>query len=222
MDDGSAGVRVLVVDDHRMFADSVAALLGSEPGIRVVGTAPDLSAARRALSHEQVDVVLLDQVLPDGRGVDALVGLRKLSPATRFVILTGSGDDAALVAAVEAGCAGFLEKSRSAVDLVAAVRSAARGDVLLPQDLLVRLVSGLQREGQLGADLTRRELEVLALLAQGLSNHAIGQELFVSVNTVRNHVASILAKLGAHSKLEALAVTVREGLLPHRGAPSLR
>lgn len=212
-----AVVRVLVVDDHAMFASSVAALLESEPDLEVVGTATDLATARRRLTADPVDVVLLDQRLPDGRGVDAILEFKRLSPATKVVMLTGTADDASLVAATEAGCAGFLEKSRSVQELVAAVRAAAAGEVLLSPDLLARLIARMQRKRQgVGADLTAREVEVLGLLAQGLSNAAIGKALFVSVNTVRNHVANILAKLGAHSKLEALSVAVREGLLEVR------
>ena len=214
--DGGPVVRVLVVDDHAMFASSVAALLGSEPGLEVVGTATDLATARSRLTADPVDVVLLDQRLPDGRGVDAIVELKRLSPATKIVMLTGAADDASLVTATAAGCAGFLEKSRSVEELVAAVRAAAASEVLLSPDLLARLIAGLQRKRQgLGSDLTAREIEVLGLLAKGLSNAAIAKALFLSVNTVRNHVANILAKLGAHSKLEALSVAVREGLLDH-------
>lgn len=209
-------IRVLIVDDHAMFASSLAAVLGQEPDICVVGTACDLDSARTRLLEGPVDVLLLDQHLPDGSGVTAIPELKRLSPSTKIVVLTASADDASLVAAAEAGCAGFLEKSRSIEDLVVAVRAAAEAP--LSPELLTRLMDRMHHaQHGAGYDLTARELDVLALVAEGLSNGDIGQRLVVSVNTVRNHVANILAKLGAHSKLEALAIAVREDLLPRGG-----
>jgi DNA-binding NarL/FixJ family response regulator len=215
MDQGDDDVRVLLVDDHVMFASSVAAALGIEPGIAVVGTAPDLATARSRLGSEPVDVVLLDQRLPDGDGVEAIPELKRLSPTSKVVMLTASTDDSTLLAAMENGCSGFVEKSRTVEELLDAVRGAAAGEAVLSPALLGRLMSRVQRgaEPRLGADLTARELEVLGLVAEGLSNAAIAKRLWLSVNTVRNHVANLLGKLGVHSKLEALAVATREGLL---------
>jgi two-component system response regulator DevR len=207
--------RVLVVDDHAMFAAGVSRVLDAEDDIEVVGEVGDLASARRRLASEQVDVVLLDQRLPDGSGVDAIADLRALAPGARVVVLTGAADEATMVRAMENGCAGFLEKDRTIEDLVLAVRSAAAGEALVSPALLARLISRMHRgTPTVGADLTPREREVLELVAEGLGNAAIGQRLHLSVNTVRNHVASVLAKLGVHSKLEALSVAVREGLLP--------
>lgn len=215
MDRGDDDVRVLLVDDHVMFASSVAAALGLEPGIAVVGTAPDLATARARLGSQHVDVVLLDQRLPDGDGVAAIPELKRLSPTSKVVMLTASTDDRTLLEAMENGCSGFVEKSRTVGELLEAVRGAAAGEAVLHPTLLSRLMSRVQRgaEPRLGADLTARELEVLALVAEGLSNAAIAKRLWLSVNTVRNHVANLLGKLGVHSKLEALAVATREGLL---------
>jgi DNA-binding NarL/FixJ family response regulator len=215
---GSTSIRVLVVDDHEMFTSSVASVLAAEQGIDVVATASNLASARSALRSREIDVMLLDQHLPDGTGVGAITELKALSPTTKVVVLTGSADDETLVAAIEAGCSGFLEKSRSVQELVAAVRAAAAGEVLVSPALLSRLIGRLHRDDRgIGSDLTARELDVLGLLAEGLSNAAIAGRLFLSVNTVRNHVANVLAKLGVHSKLEALSVAVREGLLPRDG-----
>jgi DNA-binding NarL/FixJ family response regulator len=213
--DAVSDVRVLLVDDHVMFASSVAAALGVEEGITVVGTAPDLAAARSLLETDPVDVVLLDQRLPDGSGVGAIPDLKRLSPTTKVVMLTASTDDETLLEAMENGCSGFVEKSRTVDELVDAVRGAAAGEAVLSPALLSRLMNRVHRgaEPRLGADLTARELEVLGLVAEGLSNAAIAQRLWLSVNTVRNHVANVLGKLGVHSKLEALAVATREGLL---------
>lgn len=217
---GGAQVRELLVDDHAMFASSVAAALGAEDDITVVATAHDLATARaeliaRATHGQAVDVVLLDQGLPDGNGVEAVAGFKDLSATTKIVMLTASTDDDTLLLAMEGGCSGFVEKSRTVDELVGAVRGAAAGEVVLSPALLARLVGRVQRrtEDRVGTDLTARELEVLGLVAEGLSNAAIAKRLWLSVNTVRNHVANLLGKLGVHSKLEALAVAVREGLL---------
>jgi len=208
-------IRVLIVDDHEMVASSVALVLEQEPDIEVVGIVGTLAAARQRVAVDPPDVVLLDHRLPDGRGVDEIPGIKQIAPSAKVVVVTASTDDATLVAATEAGCSGFLSKSGKLDDLVAAVRAASVGEVLVSPALLSRLLPRLHRAQRgLGSDLTPREIEVLALIAEGLGNAAIAGRLSVSVNTVRNHVANILAKLGVHSKLEALAVAVREGLLP--------
>lgn len=208
-------IRVLVVDDHAMFSGGVANVLAAEDDIDVIGTAADLASARRRLAVEPVDVLLLDQRLPDGSGVEAIPELKRLAPATKIVVLTAAADDAVLVRAMENGCSGFLEKSRSVEELVASVRAAAAGEAMMSPALLARLINRMHRGSRgLGSDLTAREQEVLVLLAGGRSNAAIADSMHVSINTVRNHVANVLAKLGVHSKLEALSVAVREGLIP--------
>jgi DNA-binding NarL/FixJ family response regulator len=161
------------------------------------------------------DVVLLDHRLPDGDGVSAIPELRALRPSMGIVVLTASAADHVLMAAIEAGAAGFLSKTRSIDEVTAAVRAAAAGESVISPELLARLLPRFQRNGNHGAaELTEREREVLSLVAEGLSNAAIAARLVVSVHTVRNHIASMSSKLGAHSKLEALSIAVRQGLLP--------
>lgn len=207
-------IRVLVVDDHEMFAATLALALSREPDMTVVGTAATLAAAWSWLAAERADVILLDQWLPDGNGITALPDLARLAPGARVVVLTGAADDEMLVQATTAGCAGFLEKTGSVQELLASVRAAAAGEVLVSPTLLARLLNRLQRgPEQAGPDLTPRELDVLGGIAQGHENAAIAKDLGVSVNTVRNHVSNLLVKLGAHSKLEALSIAVRTGLL---------
>jgi DNA-binding NarL/FixJ family response regulator len=207
----------MIVDDHEMFATSLQLALSRESDMEIVGTSPDLASAHLMLAATQPDVVLLDQRLPDGTGVAALGSLRSQAPAARFVVLTGVADDATVLAATEAGCDGFVAKTSRVQELVAAVRAAASGEMLVSPALLGRLLGRLTRSSTgVGTDLTRREVEVLSLIAEGLGNSTIASRLGVSVNTVRNHVQNVLTKLGAHSKLEALAVAVREGLLPER------
>ena len=209
-----APIRVLVVDDHEMFATSLALALDQEPDLEVCATAHSLASARAMLAVDPPQVVLLDQRLPDGLGVDAIPELKRLAPSVRIVMLTASTDDSTLMAATEASCSGFLTKTSSVDELVGAVRAAAAGEVLMPPALLSRLLRRINRNHRgIGADLTARELEVLRLIANGSTNAMIGEQLGVSVNTVRNHVQNLLNKLGVHSKLEALSVAMREGLL---------
>lgn len=206
--------RVLIVDDHEMFASSLCVALSSEADIDVVGTAASLGQARNLMVTLAPEVVLLDHRLPDGLGVDAISELKGLRPAANVVVLTAAAEDSMLVMATEAGCAGFLLKTSPLAELVAAVRTAAVGEMLVSTELLSRLLSRMRADrDEPATELTGREAEILQLIAEGLTNAAIAQRLFISVNTVRNHVQSLLAKLGAHSKLEALSVAVRRGLI---------
>ena len=212
---GGATTRVLVVDDHEILASSLQAVLDGEPDLTCVGTAGTLRQARALIGTSAPDVLLLDHRLPDGDGVDAISELRALRPSLAVVVLTATTADSVLIAAIEAGAAGFISKSGSLSELTSAVRSAATGEAVISPDLLVRLLPRLRRNGRGNhQDLTEREREVLALLAEGLSNTAIAQRLVVSVYTVRNHVSNLSGKLGAHSKLEVLSIAVRDGLLP--------
>lgn len=210
-------VRVLIVDDHEILAASLAQVLDAEPDLLSVGVAGTLERARSLVATTAPDVILLDQRLPDGEGVAAIGELRALRPSVQVVILTASAADHVLVAAIEAGAAGFVSKTRGIADVTSAVRSAAAGEAVISPELLARLLPRLHRSGRAAHnDLTEREREVLGLLAEGLSNAGIADRLTVSIHTVRNHVANLSAKLGAHSKLEALSIAVREGLLPGR------
>jgi DNA-binding NarL/FixJ family response regulator len=207
-------VRILVVDDHEMFAASLAQALQSEPDLLVVGQATSIAQARGLVASAAPDVVLLDHRLPDGDGVGAIAELLRIRPSAQVVVLTASASDRVLVAAMEAGAAGFIAKTQRLDDVMAGVRAAAQGESVVSAKLLSRLLPRLQkRSGTGGADLTEREREILDLLARGMSNADIAAHLTISVHTVRNHVANLSAKLGAHSKLEVLSIAVREGLV---------
>ncbi len=215
----SAMTRLVIVDDHDMFAESLRMALSAEADFEVVGLAPTLASARTMVSTVRPDVVLLDHRLPDGLGVESIAELRTLCPQAQVVVLTAAAEDAMLVQATEAGCAGFILKTSPLDELVAAVRTAAAGEIMISSDLLSRLLSRLQHQYDPPRnDLTARELDILRLISQGMTNNAIGKELFISVNTVRNHVQSLLTKLGAHSKLEALSVAIRDGVIEAPGA----
>ena len=208
-------VRVLVVDDHQMVASSLAHALQSEPDLVVVGQATSISEAQLLVASTAPDVVLLDHRLPDGDGVSAIAELRGIRSSAQIVMLTADTSDRVLVAAMEAGAAGFIAKTQRLDDVIAGVRAAAQGESVVSATLLSRLLPRLHRQagGGRATELTEREREILDLLAQGLSNADIAGRLTISVHTVRNHVANLSAKLGAHSKLEVLAIAVRDGLV---------
>ena len=210
-----SAIRVLLVDDHEVFATSLGQVLDAEPDLRTVGAARSLAEARTLVPQVLPDVVLMDHHLPDGDGVSAIAELRELRLSTQYVVLTASTADQILVTALEAGASGFLSKTRSLDDVRSAVRAAHAGEAVISPEMLARLLPRLNRDRHRAhVDLTQRELDVLALLAQGLTNSEIAGRLVVSVHTVRNHVAHISTKLGAHSKLEVLSIAIRKGLLP--------
>jgi len=211
----SRPIRVLIVDDHDVLASSLAMVLEAEGDITAVGVATTLEQARAMIVSAQPDVLLLDHRMPDGDGVAAIGSLRSLRPSIGVVVLTASSADHVVLAAIEAGASGFLSKTRSLDEVTAAVRAAAAGESVISPEMLARLLPRFGRSSPHAVDeLTEREREVLALVAEGLSNAAIAERLVVSVHTVRNHIASLSGKLGAHSKLEALSIAVRRGLLP--------
>ena len=212
-----APVRVLIVEDHEVLSSSLAMVLDAEPDLQTVGRAGTLADARRAIEVTQPHVVLLDHQLPDGDGVASIEDLRALKEGLAFVVLTASTSDSVLVAAVQAGASGFVSKTRGVSEVTTAVRAAAAGEAVISPEMLMRLLPrfrGAATEPSL--KLTDREQEVLTLLADGLSNAAIGERLVVSVHTVRNHVANLASKLGAHSRLEVLSIAMRRGLLPDK------
>ncbi|MGN6609727.1 MAG: response regulator [Jatrophihabitans sp.] len=212
--DAAVETRVLIVDDHKLFAQALSAALEQEPGIVTTGIAENLAAALDAVTRTPVDVVLLDYRLPDATGVEGVGRLVEAAPGIAVVMVTASEDERVLLAAVEAGCAGFVSKTADMADIHTAVRKAAAGEPTIAPSLLPRLLSRLAQRGTgLGSDLTSRERDVLRAISNGRTNSEIARELFLSVNTVRNHVQSVLTKLGAHSKLEAAAIAVREGLV---------
>jgi DNA-binding NarL/FixJ family response regulator len=211
---GGHRISVVLVDDHKMFIQSLAKLLGQSPALSVVALADSGTAALEAVRRHEPDVVLMDNGLPDGPGTGVAEQIRVTHPHTKVVILTADENENVLLAAIEAGCAGYVTKLGTVDEVVSAVLAAHGGEVVMPAAMLARLLPRVMR--QPAADLPRvsqRELEVLGLLAQGVSNAEIADRLYLSLNTVRNHVQAILGKLGAHSKLEAVAIAVRKGLI---------
>lgn len=216
-------IRVLVVDDHEIFVQSLVRLLGAQPSIKVIGAARTVAEAQKAAIAYGPDVILMDFELPDGDGVTATERIRILVPTAKVVMLTGRADHDAFARAIAAGCAGLVTKTEPPETLVDAIQAAHEGDSLTGITELPQLLGRLTPTRRwLGPDLGPRELDVLRLVAAGLPNKAIAQRLHISLNTVRNHVQSVLYKLGAHSRLEAVAIAVREGVIEREGraAPS--
>jgi DNA-binding NarL/FixJ family response regulator len=207
---------VLVCDDHRVVAEGLSMVLEAQPDLQVVGVASTVAEVCELAASLRPDVVLMDYALPDGDGVAATAAIKAVRPELKVVMLTSFVDVDVLVAAIDAGCSGFVTKHKAGDELTTAVRLAAAGEALVSPDMLARLLPRLRPSYHgVGADLTPREREVLDLLAQGESKEAIAQRLFLSANTVRNHIQNILNKLGAHSRLEAVATATREGLIRH-------
>lgn len=207
-------IRVLLVDDHEMFAQAMVRTLQQVPDIDVVGSVGTVAGAVEAARRAEPDVVVMDHRLPDGDGISAGMLVRDGRPQTSVLLLTGDTDERLLVQAIESGCSGFLTKDRAVRELVEAIRVVAGGESWVPPELVARLLPRLNRTYRgLGSDLTARELDVLRLAAEGKTNAAIAAELHLSVNTIRNHVQNAITKLQTHSKLEAVSVAFREGII---------
>lgn len=205
---------VAVVDDHIMVAEMLALTISKESDLQLVGVAGNIADALVLVNREHPNVVLMDYRLPDGDGLDAVKKILGKYPETHIVMLTGSGSPDLLARSIEAGCVGLLSKDRPIDDVLSAVRSAARGELVIRSDEFSSLLGQLRKTPEQKTHLlTARELEVLQKLGRGNSTETIAEDLFISVNTVRNHVANILSKLGVHSKLEAVAIAAREKLI---------
>jgi len=210
--DGDAVIRVLLVDDHQMVAESVRRGLEREGDMAIVGVLHSGNEVMAAVAGLSPDVVVLDFALPDTDGVAVTREVLADAPDTKILLLAGAGDEELVAAAVNAGCVGYLEKSMPFSDLAQGIRRANRGEFVLSAAQLSNVL-----RSQAGAPevdlLTRRETEILGLMSEGMVNRVIADRLNVSVDTVRTHVQNILGKLGAHSRLEAVAEARRRGLV---------
>lgn len=202
-------IRILVADDHPMLREGLVAVLETQPDFEVVGEASDGEEAVRLAQRRRPDVILLDLEMPGTDGVEALERLRESGSGARAVVFTAYDTDERISGALRAGAGGYLLKGASRGEIFAAVRTVHAGGALFGPGVVRRL---LGREN--GPEpLTPREAEVLALLAEGLPNKLIAARLFVTERTVKFHVSSILDKLGAHNRTEAVAVATRQGRL---------
>ncbi len=217
MNQRPAPVSVVVVEDHALVADGLIGLLAEDDSVTVAGLASTAAEALALVGEVRPQVVLMDVRLPDADGVDTAVTIKAEWPDVEVVVVTGLMDDTTLSRAIEAGCSGFLTKNQRIEDVVEAVVLAARGETTIAAGDLARVLSRMTRHprprASTGPRLSDREREVLGLLAAGMSTEGMAERLSLSPHTVRNHVRNILTKLGAHSKLEALSIAVRSGLV---------
>jgi DNA-binding NarL/FixJ family response regulator len=211
---------VLIVEDHQVLAEGLELALERHVDLEVVGWAATVAQAVELARDRRPQVVLMDFHLPDGTGAEAAGKLRKELGNVAIVFLSADSSEDALIAAIESGANGYLVKSGAAAQVADAVRRAAEGEMLIPAATLAGLLAR-QRQRQreeaaiqrVAGQLTKREREILRLMAQGLDNRAIADKLFISFTTVRGHVQNILEKLDAHSKLEAVARANQHGLI---------
>jgi DNA-binding NarL/FixJ family response regulator len=205
-------IRVVIVDDHAMVAEAVAYALARADGMEMVGSARTSEQGVKMVLDLQPDVVLMDFRLPDGDGAAATEAILGALPETAVIMLTGSGGDEVLARAIEVGCVGFLHKGKPLSDVADAVRAAAAGEVSLDPAILATLLRHIRRPRD-AASLSDRELEVLNLVGRGHTTDDVARQLYLSQHTVRNHIRHICSKLHAHSKLEAVAIAARQGVI---------
>ncbi len=213
--DGEARVtRVLVVDDHRTFAELLSRALDAEPDLTCVGYAQDSAEAVQLVPELAPDIVIMDLQLPDRDGITTTAELMRTHPDLKVLILTAHAGPNEMARAGAAGASGFLTKDGALTDVLDALRSARRGSLILPPSVLASFATrGVVPPTRGDVGLTPRELEVLQLLGQGRDPRAISKEIGVSMHTCRGYIKAILAKLDVHSQLEAVVVGTRLGLI---------
>jgi two-component system nitrate/nitrite response regulator NarL len=207
-------VRVVVVDDHEVFRNGLMSLL-TDQGLDIVGDAGNGQEALEVVARVAPDVVVMDLNLPGMSGLEAIARLAAESPAARVLVLTISADERDVTEAILAGACGYVLKDASIDEIVAGVRAAAAGDSLISPKvataLLEQIRSGAADEPQ--AELSERECDVLRLVAEGKDNSEIAERLFISPQTVKNHISNILAKLQMENRIQAAVYAVRQGIV---------
>jgi NarL family two-component system response regulator LiaR len=211
-------ITVLLVDDHRVVRQGVRAFLATQPDVVVVAEAESGAEGVRLAAQFVPDVVLMDLVMPGMDGVEATRQLKRVSPRTQIVVLTSYHSDEHIFPALRAGALSYLLKDVSAEVLAETIRQAARGEAVLHPRVAARVIQDLQAKHDpeahhIGAELSDRELQVLRLIAEGMSNAAIAEQLVLSEKTVKGHVSNILSKLHLTDRTQAAVLAWREGIV---------
>lgn len=215
-------IRILLVDDQRLLREGMRTLLSLEPDLQVVGEAGNGQAGVQAALALNPDVVLMDIRMPGMNGVEATRAIRAALPDTRVLVLTTFDDDAYVMDALQEGASGYLTKDLPAEQIAEAIRTTQGGGVIMPPPIAAKVVAELARrtappaphfaEVQAVSGLTNREREVLRLLGQGYSNKEIGEALYITEGTSKNHVSSVIEKLGLRDRTQAALWAVRHGI----------
>lgn len=212
--------RFILIDDHAAFRQPLGYLLNREPGWTVVGQAGSVADGRRLIAELPMEVAVLDLGLPDGNGVSLIWEIRQRFPDAIIVALTASEDRSSYVQAVAAGVSAFCRKTDDIDHVIGAVRRLVAGETLIETSVVIQMLREASQARELDWNarnrlrhITRREREVLDALAQGLSDRQIGQQLNVSHETVRTHMANLLGKLGVESRLQAVLFAARHGAI---------
>jgi two-component system NarL family response regulator len=216
-------IRVLIVDDHALFRRGLEMVLAEEDDIDLVGEASDGAEAVQKAGEALPDVVLMDIRMPRSSGIEACRAMKEIAPSTKIVMLTISDEEEDLFEAIRAGASGYLLKDIPYDEVADVVRAVNGGQSLINPSMAAKLLAEFaalarrdeseQAEQVPAPRLTDREIEVLKLVARGMNNRDIAKELFISENTVKNHVRNILEKLQIHSRMEAVMIAVRENLI---------
>ena len=214
-------IRVLIVDDHALVRDGITKILDLEDDIEVLGTAPDAAAGLAAVRTLRPDVALVDVQMPGRSGLDVLPEMIDASPATRFIIVTGFSEGEHGFEALKRGARGFVLKDTASLSLVKAIHAVHHGEVWADKDLTSRLVDEFVRlsrlqtaaTGSVDNPLTNRERAILALVAQGQTNAAIGDALFISEKTVKSHLTNVFEKLHAEDRSQAVMTAFKRGYI---------
>jgi two-component system response regulator DevR len=208
----SAPIRVYLLDDHEIVRRGLRGLLEDEPDIEVVGEAGTVGEAIPAILQLRPDVAILDGRLPDGSGIEVCREVRAVDPGIKGLILTSYDDDEAMFTAILAGAAGYVLKQIEASSLVSGIRAVVQGHSLIDPGVAIRVIERM-RTGGAGpselSSLTPQESKILALIAEGMTNKQIGEQLFLAEKTVKNHVTSVLAKLGVQRRTQAAVLASR-------------
>jgi two-component system NarL family response regulator len=201
-------IRILIVDDHPVVLAGLASMLGTQAGMEVLGSASSGKEALEMLRTQPADLLLLDLRMPGMSGIDTLHAMKRAKIHSRAIILTSYETDEDIYRAVQAGAQGYLLKDAPQSDMIEAIRAVHAGKRYFPRHIAARLAERMMR-----TDLTTRELEVLNMLARGLTNKQIGSALDISGNTVRNHVNSIIEKLEVSDRTEAATTAIHRGII---------
>ncbi len=211
----SKGIRILIADDHAIVREGLRALIGTEPSLELVGEARDGVEAVEMARAARPDVILLDMMMPHKDGLGAIADIIKDNPEARILVLTSFAEDDKVFPAIKAGALGYLLKDSSPQELLQAIRNVYSGEASLHPTIARKLMRELNQPAKLPPTtdpLTEREVEVLRLVAQGLSNDDIAERLVVSERTVRTHVSHILDKLHLANRTQMALYAVREGI----------